>query len=68
MWLILRRKLLHRKFNKHIEAGAQKYISQIEKLGGVVRCIETGYIQKEIQNSSYEFQREWRVKKRLLLA
>jgi methylmalonyl-CoA mutase N-terminal domain/subunit len=41
-----------------IEEGAKKYISQIEKLGGVVRCIETGFIQKEIQNSSYEFQKK----------
>src|ERR1700689_4385009 len=40
-----------------IEEGAKKYISQIEKLGGVVRCIESGFIQKEIQNSSYEFQK-----------
>ena len=41
-----------------IESGARNYIEQIEGMGGVVRCIETGYIQKEIQNSSYEFQKK----------
>jgi methylmalonyl-CoA mutase N-terminal domain/subunit len=40
-----------------IEKGAEAYIDRIEKMGGVVRAIETGYIQKEIQNSSYEFQK-----------
>lgn len=41
-----------------IEAGALDYISKIESMGGVVRCIENGYIQKEIQNSSYDFQKK----------
>jgi len=40
-----------------IEAGAKDYIKRIEDSGGVIRCIETGFIQKEIQNASYEFQR-----------
>lgn len=41
-----------------IEMGAKDYIDRIEKMGGVVKCIETGYIQKEIQNSSYDFQQK----------
>jgi methylmalonyl-CoA mutase N-terminal domain/subunit len=51
----------------HIESGAKKYIEHIEKLGGVVRCIETGYIQKEIQNSSYEFQKRVEQKSEILV-
>jgi methylmalonyl-CoA mutase N-terminal domain/subunit len=39
-----------------LEKEALAYIDRIESLGGVLRCIETGYIQKEIQNSSYDFQ------------
>ena len=50
-----------------IEAGAKKYISQIEELGGVVRCIETGFIQKEIQNSSYEFQKKVESKEEIIV-
>ncbi len=43
---------------KQIEDGARQYIDRIEKSGGVLRCIETGFIQKEIQNSSFEFQKK----------
>ncbi|MDZ4662554.1 MAG: methylmalonyl-CoA mutase family protein [Pseudomonadota bacterium] len=39
-----------------IEKRALEYIQKIESLGGVVKCIETGWIQKEIQNSSYKYQ------------
>jgi methylmalonyl-CoA mutase N-terminal domain/subunit len=38
-----------------IEAGARKYIDKIDALGGVVNAIEQGYIQREIQNSSYRY-------------
>jgi methylmalonyl-CoA mutase N-terminal domain/subunit len=41
-----------------IEEGAKDYIKRIDDAGGVVRCIETGFIQKEIQNASYDFQRQ----------
>jgi methylmalonyl-CoA mutase N-terminal domain/subunit len=50
-----------------IEDGAKKYISQIEELGGVIRCIETGFIQKEIQNSSYEFQKRVEAKEEIIV-
>src|ERR1700689_2860011 len=30
---------------KEIEKGALSYVDQIEKMGGVVRCIESGFIQ-----------------------
>lgn len=40
-----------------IERRATEYIRRIEELGGVVKCIETGWIQKEIQNSAYAFQK-----------
>ncbi|MBK9293750.1 MAG: methylmalonyl-CoA mutase [Oligoflexia bacterium] len=41
-----------------IEAKALEYINKIESMGGVIRCIENGFIQKEIQNSSYDFQKK----------
>jgi methylmalonyl-CoA mutase N-terminal domain/subunit len=40
-----------------IEDGARQYLERIEALGGTVAAIERGFIQREIQNSSYEFQK-----------
>jgi methylmalonyl-CoA mutase N-terminal domain/subunit len=39
-----------------IESFASDYIAKIDALGGVLRSIETGYIQQEIQKSAYEYQ------------
>jgi methylmalonyl-CoA mutase, N-terminal domain len=41
-----------------IELKAQEYIDQIDRLGGAVAAIEKGFIQKEIQDSAYRYQRE----------
>jgi len=40
-----------------IEKRAKEYLDKIEALGGVLKAIERGYIQQEIQNAAYEFQR-----------
>jgi methylmalonyl-CoA mutase N-terminal domain/subunit len=40
-----------------IEAGAQAYIERIDGLGGTLAAIERGFIQSEIQNAAYEYQR-----------
>ncbi|MEJ5228758.1 MAG: methylmalonyl-CoA mutase family protein [Pseudothermotoga sp.] len=39
-----------------IEEKVWQYIEKIDSLGGMVRAIETGYVQKEIHNSAYEQQ------------
>ncbi len=39
-----------------IESAAQDYISEIDALGGMLRAIEAGYPQMEIQKSAYEYQ------------
>jgi methylmalonyl-CoA mutase N-terminal domain/subunit len=44
------------KLTDEIEAGAQEYISRIDAMGGMLRAIETGYVQQEIQESAYEYQ------------
>ncbi len=41
-----------------IERQAYEYIARIEEKGGVISCIENGFIQNEIQNSAYLYQRE----------
>jgi len=39
-----------------IEARAQAYLERIEALGGMLRAIERGFVQQEIQNAAYEYQ------------
>ena len=41
-----------------IESEIDNYIKQIDAMGGTLAAIEQGFIQKEIQNSSYRFQKE----------
>ncbi len=41
-----------------IERGAREYLEEIERTGGTLRAIETGFIQREIQNAAYEYQRQ----------
>jgi len=40
-----------------IEAKALKYIEKIDDLGGVVKAIEAGYMQQEIGDSAYAYQK-----------
>ncbi|HXQ26553.1 MAG TPA: methylmalonyl-CoA mutase family protein [Candidatus Acidoferrales bacterium] len=44
------------KLTNDIESAAQAYISKIDALGGMLRAIETGYVQMEIQKAAYEYQ------------
>ncbi len=39
-----------------IESGAREYIARIDALGGMLRAVETGYVQGEIQKAAYEYQ------------
>src|SRR5437867_9020 len=39
-----------------IEANANGYLEKIAALGGMLRAIERGYVQQEIQTAAYEFQ------------
>jgi methylmalonyl-CoA mutase N-terminal domain/subunit len=39
-----------------IESGARDYIARIDALGGMLRAVETGYVQGEIQKAAYEYQ------------
>jgi len=39
-----------------IESRAAAYLSKIDKMGGMLRAIEVGFIQGEIQKAAYEFQ------------
>jgi methylmalonyl-CoA mutase N-terminal domain/subunit len=41
-----------------LEKEAGEYITKIDNLGGAVAAIEQGYQQREIQDSSYRYQKE----------
>ena len=41
-----------------IEKRADEYLQKIEALGGMLKAIERGYVQQEIQNAAYEYQRQ----------
>jgi methylmalonyl-CoA mutase N-terminal domain/subunit len=45
------------KLTDEIESAAQDYISKIDAMGGMLRAVETGYVQSEIQKAAYEYQR-----------
>ena len=45
------------KLTDEIESRAKDYIRKIDALGGMLRAIETGYVQGEIQKAAYEYQR-----------
>jgi methylmalonyl-CoA mutase N-terminal domain/subunit len=40
-----------------IETRARQSIEKIDALGGMLRAIETGYVQREIQKAAYDYQR-----------
>jgi methylmalonyl-CoA mutase N-terminal domain/subunit len=42
---------------RHLEEEAGKLIHRIDERGGMVRAVETGFVQQEIQESAYQLQR-----------
>lgn len=50
-----------------LEAEARAYLDKIDRLGGVLAAIESGWIQKEIQNSAYAYQRAIETKERTIV-
>ncbi len=41
-----------------IEKRASEYLEKINALGGMVKALERGFVQQEIQNAAYEYQRQ----------
>jgi methylmalonyl-CoA mutase, N-terminal domain len=41
-----------------IESRASQYLDKIEALGGMIKALERGYVQQEIQNAAYEYQQQ----------
>jgi len=52
---------------RKIYERAEKYIKTIDEMGGAVAAIEQGYIQREIQDSAYTYQREIEKEERIVV-
>ena len=50
-----------------IERGAEEYIAKIDSLGGMLRAIESGFVQGEIQKVAFEFQRAVEKKEQIVV-
>jgi methylmalonyl-CoA mutase N-terminal domain/subunit len=50
-----------------IEKRATEYISKIDTMGGMLKAIERGFVQQEIQNAAYEFQKSVDSKEQVLV-
>ena len=50
-----------------LEAKAVEYIDRIDKLGGAVKAIETGYQQREIHDAAFRYQRAIETKQQIIV-
>ncbi len=50
-----------------IETEVWQYLDKIEQMGGMVQAIENGFVQKEIQDSAYRYQREVESNERVIV-
>jgi methylmalonyl-CoA mutase N-terminal domain/subunit len=50
-----------------LERRAWEYIEHIDSLGGSVRAIEHGYIQREIEDAAYRYQQELEERRRIVV-
>ena len=50
-----------------IEKKVLQYLEKIEAMGGAIKVMESGYIQDEIAESAYQYQREIETKRRIIV-
>ena len=50
-----------------IETRAWAYLHKIDELGGMIRAIESGYVQREIQESAYQYQKSIENKEQIIV-
>jgi methylmalonyl-CoA mutase N-terminal domain/subunit len=50
-----------------IEQGARDYLAKIDAMGGMLRAIESGFVQAEIQKAAYDFQRAVESKEQIVV-
>jgi methylmalonyl-CoA mutase N-terminal domain/subunit len=52
---------------REIDERVEAYIKKIDEMGGAPAAIEKGYIQREIQDSAYQYQREIEKEERVVV-
>jgi methylmalonyl-CoA mutase N-terminal domain/subunit len=52
---------------REVYERARAYIEKIDEMGGAVAAIEKGFIQREIQDSAYRYQREIEEEERIVV-
>jgi len=50
-----------------IEARAEEYLGKIDEMGGMVQAISRGYVQREIQDAAYAWQRQVEAKEQVVV-
>ena len=50
-----------------VEAHAEKLLARIDKMGGMLPAIEKGWVQREIAESAYRYQKEGEARERLVV-
>jgi methylmalonyl-CoA mutase N-terminal domain/subunit len=50
-----------------VEAGAEKLLARIDGMGGMLPAIEKGWVQREIAESAYRYQKEVEARERLVV-
>ena len=50
-----------------IESGAVAYIEKIDAMGGMLKAVESGFVQREIQKAAYDFQRAVEKKEQIVV-
>ncbi len=52
---------------RELEERVREYLARIDDLGGAVAAIERGFMQREIQNAAFSYQREIETKQRIIV-
>ena len=52
---------------RRIEEGARAYIARIDAMGGMLRAIEQGFVQREIQRTAFDYQLDLEKKRRIVV-
>jgi len=50
-----------------IEGRAEEYLRKIDEMGGMVHAISKGYVQREIQDAAYSWQRQVEAKQKVVV-
>ena len=50
-----------------IEGRAEEYLRKIDEMGGMVHAISKGYVQREIQDAAYAWQRQVEAKQKVVV-